>query len=319
VSEQIVTLRNRAGHALHCMLTRPPAGVARRDLACLLLSPGVKMRVAPHRLYRKLAGQFLARGITVMRVDFHGLGDSEGELPETQLDQLYRQVQLGRHVPDVLAAMDWLADHEKIGRFLVGGLCGGALTGLLAAERDTRVIGLYALGMPTVLDASGAHAADVMTQGQLNRVRGIYLRKIFDVASWRRLLTARSDYRTILRSIGGALGLRTRGKGGPSPVEVPAPATPPAANLNHGFVRAMFQLLGRGSPALMVFSGADRLHWEYEEKFARPWAASLARFSQLLELEMIPNANHVISDPQWLDQARHITAQWLDRRFAAAA
>ena len=81
----------------------------------------------------------------------------------------------------------------------------------------------------------------------------------------------------------------------------------------------MFRLLGAGHPALMVFSGADRLHWEYEEKFARPWAAPLARHAQLLDLALIPNANHVLSDPAWMEQARNVTAQWLDQRFAAPA
>ncbi len=314
--EEIVTVRNRAGHALHCLLTLPESG-PQSDIACLLLSPGVKMRVAPHRLYRKLAPEFLRAGIPVMRVDFHGLGDSEGDLPEQQLDQLYRQVQLGRHVPDVLAAMDWLAVQYGIKRFIVGGLCGGALTGLLAAEHDERVAGLYALGLPVILDASGAHAADVMTQGQLKRVQGIYLRKLFDPASWRRLLTARSDYRTILRAILVAVGLKPRSGRKVTVTEVPAPLTPPAANLNMHFVRAMFRHLTLRKPALMIFSGADRLHFEYEEKFATPWAEPLSRHGDLVELSLIPQANHVLSDPAWIGQARELTAAWLRSRFGA--
>lgn len=314
MNETIVTLKTGNGHALHCLLALPQA-TAMGDTACLLLSPGVKMRVAPHRLYRKLAPEFLAKGMPVMRVDFYGLGDSEGDLPEQQLDQLYRQVQLGRHVPDVLAAVDHLAMHYGIKRFIVGGLCGGALTGLLASEHDDRIVALYALGIPVILDASGAHTADIMTKGQLKRMRGIYLRKVFDVASWRRLLTARSDYRTILRAVTVALGLRARGAKVHKVEAVPQPASPPAPNLNVHFVRAMFRLLGGNKPALMVFSGADRLHWEYEEKFARPWASSLEKYDQLIDLELVPKANHVLSDPAWIAHARQVTATWLRARF----
>jgi alpha-beta hydrolase superfamily lysophospholipase len=318
VTEQVVTLRNRDGHAMHCILELPSPEKRRSELACLLLSPGVKMRVAPHRLYRKIAQEFLDQGIAVMRVDFHGLGDSEGELPEQQLDQLYRQVQLGRHVPDVLVALDWFAMHQGARRFIVGGLCGGALTGLLAAEADDRIVGVYALGIPAILDASGAHAADVMTQGQLTRIRSIYLRKMFDPASWRRLLTARSDYRTIFRALTVALGLRPRHRHKQEVFQVPQPTTPAAPNLNPHFVRAMFRLLAGGNPALLIFSGADRLQWEYEEKFARPWAEALLRYREHLEVPVIPSANHVLSEPAWVQETRRLTQRWLQTKFGGS-
>lgn len=310
----IVTLRNAADKALHCILHEPD--VPRAGLACVLLSPGVKMRVAPHRLYRKLVPEFLAQGIPVLRVDFHGLGDAEGELPEDQLDQLYRQVQLGRHVTDVLAATKWLTENLATKRFIVGGLCGGALTGLLASQQEPRIDGLYALGIPVILDASGAAQSEVMTEGQLTNLRAIYLRKLFDPVSWKRFFAARSDYLAIFRSMALALGFRLRGSGAKLNVDrVPAPATPPAANLNQLFVRAMFGLLGRGHPALLVFSGADRLHWEYEEKFARPWSKPLEKFRQQLDLEVIPVANHVLGDPAWVGRARELTREWLKARF----
>ena len=81
----IVSLRNREGHALHCMLDEPPPGEPRAAVAAVLLCPGIKTRVGPHRLYRKLSGAFLSRGIPVMRVDFRGIGDSEGDWPGESL------------------------------------------------------------------------------------------------------------------------------------------------------------------------------------------------------------------------------------------
>jgi uncharacterized protein len=316
VPQQVVTLRNSAGHALHCMWHEPPAGVAMRDTACLLLSPGVKMRVAPHRLYRKLVDVFLARGIPVLRVDFHGLGDSGGELPEVQLDQLYRQVQLGRHVDDALCAIDHVTRTHRIRKVLIGGLCGGALTGLLAAERDQRVVGLYALGIPVNLDGSGEHAATNMTQGQLGSLRRRYIAKLLNPKAWARLLSFRSDYRMIFSSITARLARRRRARTQREVVaDVPPPLTPPAANLNPGFPRAFFRTLGSGVRALLVFSGADRLHWEYKEKFEEPWAPSLARLQSLITVGVVPKANHILSDPAWIAETRQMTATWLDANF----
>jgi hypothetical protein len=315
MSEQIVTLRNSAGHALYCMLELPPPGAPKRDLACVLLSPGVKMRVAPHRMYRKLAAEFLDRGIAVMRVDFHGLGDSEGDLPEQQLDLLYRQVQLGRHVDDARSALRWLEREHGMKRFIIGGLCGGALTGLLASEIDESVAALYAIGIPVVLDASGQHESQTMTQGQLKEMRSSYLAKLLRPSSWIRLLSFQSDFRTILRSlfpkarVGGSSGKRI------ADAKVPPPATPTAANLNPRYPPAFFGLLQRGRPALLIFSGADRLQFEYQEKFVAPWREPLNALASLLSVEIIPEANHVLGDPSWMSQARSLTGRWLDERF----
>jgi uncharacterized protein len=319
MTESIITVRNRAGHALHCILHEPAPDLPKSDLACLLLSPGVKMRVAPHRLYRKLAPEFLCRGIPVLRVDFHGLGDSEGELPETMLDQLYRQVQLGRHVDDARAAIEYCARELGSRRFIVGGLCGGALTGLLAAEHDQRIVGLYALGIPVVLDGAGRHEAANMTRGQLRSVRSKYLRKLLQPSAWLRLLSFRSDLRLLLASILPGFK-RPGGRGAaPEPGQVPAPSTPPAANVNMTFVRAYFKLLASRTPMLLLFSGADRLQWEYDEKIARPWAASLHKTESCARVVVIPHANHVLGDPAWVAEGRRHTGAWLDSHFPSGA
>lgn len=312
MSERIVTVRNSAGHALHCMLQEPVSG-RRKDLACILLSPGVKMRVAPHRLYRKLAAEFLDRGIAVLRVDFHGLGDSEGEVREEQLDQMYRQVQLGRHVDDVRSAMRWLEREMGVERAIVGGLCGGALTGLLASEHEPKIAALYAIGIPVVLDGTGAHVADNMTQAELKRWRNTALTKLFNPSAWLRLLTFRTDIRTLLRALFPSLRLGKRAT--QTVAAVPAPSQPLAANLNPHFARTFFGLLQANKPALLVFSGADRLQFEYQEKFETPWSAPLQKFAALLQVDIIAKANHVLGDPAWVAQARQLTGEWLQRRF----
>ena len=83
-----VSFRNARGETLHGMLHAPAAEV-RRGVCILLLSPGIKGRVGPHRLYLKLAGPFVAAGFHVLRFDYYGLGDSEGDA---------RRARHGRHV-----------------------------------------------------------------------------------------------------------------------------------------------------------------------------------------------------------------------------
>jgi len=99
-----VTFRNRDGFRLFGILHQPDRP-REPGLGILLLSPGVKMRVAPHRLYNKMAAGLAALGYPVLRFDFHGLGDSEGDASETNLADLYRATQQGRYVPDTLCAI----------------------------------------------------------------------------------------------------------------------------------------------------------------------------------------------------------------------
>jgi pimeloyl-ACP methyl ester carboxylesterase len=311
MTTEIAKLRNASGHALYCMLERPAANTDRK-LACVLLSPGVKMRVAPHGLYRKLAEPFLERGITVLRVDFHGLGDSEGELPEVQLDQLYRQVQLGRHVQDVHAALDWLEHEQGFERFIVGGLCGGALTGLLAAEGEPRVAGLYTIGIPVCLDGPAERAPQHMTRGQLNSITRSYLGKLSRPSAWWRIVTLQSDFGLIIRSL--ASKLRKRKPQATIAMQANG-KTPPATNLNPHFPGAYLQLLQRKTPVFLLFSGADRLYFEYQEKFAEPWQDELRTHESLVDLAVVENANHVLGDAAWVAEARLLTAQWLTARF----
>ena len=135
-----VTFLNRKGLRLFGILHTPLAD-SQHDFVVMLLSPGVKMRVGPQRLYLRLTERLLDLGISVLRFDFHGLGDSEGELPEAQLRDVYNHIEVGRYVEDTIDAMDWMQQNYGSKRFLLSGLCGGAITGLLAGDRDARVVG----------------------------------------------------------------------------------------------------------------------------------------------------------------------------------
>lgn len=319
MTRRIVTLRNSHGHALHCMLDEPAGGAVGAGFAAVLLCPGIKTRLGPHRLYRKLAQSFVARGIPVLRVDFHGLGDSEGELPETRLDTYYDQVQFGRHVDDVRSALDWLQSECGIQRCIVGGLCGGAITGLLAAS-DPRIAAVYAIGLPVALEARSGATAEHMTRGELVSKRVVYLRKVLRLRSWLRLLSMQSDYKLIWRMLSSALRRRAaRRKPSAQLAEVPLPASSPAEDLNPKFPPAFFGFLASGRPALLIFSERDRLRWHFEEKFAQPWANALEPYKSQLSIVVIPDADHILGSPESVAEAGRQTGAWLDACFLSSA
>ncbi len=297
-------------------IVHEPTGPVREDVAVLLLSPGVKNRVAPHRLYNKLSTTLAAEGFRVLRFDFYGLGDSEGELNIDLLADFYRSVQLGRYVEDTKLALGWMQQTFGCRQIVVGGLCGGALTGLLATVEDGRIAGVFGLGIPVPLDGSGGAASAHVTVGQLRWMRAGYVQKLADPASWLRFLTFKTDYKTLVKSL--VVGQRGK-KAAPAVPAAPSAVEAPS-NTNPYFAPALLGMLSRNVPALLIFSGADRLAWEFEEKFRRPNATAFAKFEPYLAtVHEIPHANHVLTFREWQQEAFGHIVQWLDRHFPRPA
>jgi len=301
-----VTFPNRRGERLFGIFHEPRGG-GRRDVAIMLLSPGIKSRVAPHRLYVKMAASFVAQGYAVLRFDFHGLGDSGGEVVERYLRDLYGSIQLGRYQEDTLAAVDWLSARGFSGA-IAAGLCGGAITGLLAAQHDARIVGILALGIPVMLDSTAIAPGTYMTKGQLRNLQSKYFKKLIDPAAWLRLLTLRSDVRLLVRS----MLVRARPS---APATATDTASVAADNTNPHFAPALFRVLERGCPVLLAFSEGDRLHWEFEEKFASRNRARLAEFRNLVDTEIITSANHVLTFEAWQRDFLARAEGWLSARF----
>ena len=310
---QAITFLNESGLRLFGTLHRPTQPNDALPTV-ILLSPGVKMRVGPGRLYVPLTELMNSLGYTVLRFDFHGLGDSEGELEETMLADVYNHIEVGRYVGDTLSAMRWLREQHGSKRFMLGGLCGGAITALLAAQRDPSVESLLSLGMTVTLASNAATPAKYLTRAQLDSRRQGYYRRLLQPMSWWRLLTFQSEYGVIWRSL-QRLFVKQPPAAAPA-----APATPAAidqrGNANPLFPPAYFAFLQRGGKALMIFSEKDRLQSEYEEKFVQPYAAQLSELTSQIEQHVIPHANHVLSFREWQEQMLVLSQRWLARLHA---
>jgi hypothetical protein len=311
-----LVFENREGMRLMGILHRPVD--YRRDIGVLILSPGIKSRVAPHRLYVKMANKFSNMGFSVLRFDPHGIGDSEGDVEERMAADFYGTVQVGRFVNDTIDAMDWMQREVGITRFVLTGLCGGAITGLLAGAMDRRVHMLMGLGMPVTLDNAKTDQTRYMTWGQLHDVRGTYLRKLLDPKAWGRFLTLKSDYRLILKSVA-----TKRNNHGSRPRmnwtiqdavrdDLRAEKSGASNNLNPYFPIAFHSML-ESRRVTLIFSGADRLHWEFEEKYLGSHAKEFRRLQGNLDMHVIEKANHVLTFKEWQDEMLAILASGLER------
>jgi pimeloyl-ACP methyl ester carboxylesterase len=248
------------------------------------------------------------QGYTVLRFDFFGLGDSAGDLQETMLADVYNHIEVGRYVDDTQCALKWLRRTQNASRFILGGLCGGAITALMTAERDPAVDALLSLGMTVTLAGNDATPAKYLTRVQLDSRRQGYYRRLLQPRSWWRLLTLQSEYGVIWHSL-----KRLAVKDTPtSSATTPNTATPEQrGNANPLFPTAYFAFLKRGGQALMLFSEKDRLQAEYEEKFAIPFAGQLRLYESQIHQHVIPNANHVMTLHDWQREMIEVSKQWL--------
>jgi pimeloyl-ACP methyl ester carboxylesterase len=310
---EAVSFANAQGLTLYGTLHKP-ARPATGLPVVVLLSPGVKMRVGPGRLYVPLTDMLVEHGCTVLRFDFFGLGDSQGELTETMLADVYNHIEVGRYVDDTRSALAWLRKRGHK-RFVLGGLCGGAITALLAAVPEPDVDGLLSLGMTVTLASNAAVPGKYMTRKQLDGRRQRYLKKLLSPKAWLRFLSFKSEYGVIWHSM-KRLWAREPAKAANAPP--PNPETiEQRGNANPLFPPAYLAFLQRGGQALMLFSEKDRLQSEYEEKFAEPFATKLAPFEKQIRKHVIPKANHTMTLHEWQREMVEVSRDWVKTRYAA--
>lgn len=113
------------GNRIYCSLHRPATRLV-RGTGVVLCNPLGHEYYRAHRSYVKLAGQLAQLGFPVMRFDFTGCGDSEGERVHERLDAWLNEISI---------AVDLLRESEPVSSVALGGLRFGGTLSWLAARR----------------------------------------------------------------------------------------------------------------------------------------------------------------------------------------
>ena len=305
-----IKIINRDGYKLFGIFHEPD--ISRPSIAILILSPGIKSRVAPHRLYIKMAERFTNLGFCVLRIDPTGLGDSEGEIDEFYTADVYGSMELGRLVNDTIDAMNWLQETHSINRFILSGLCGGAITGLLVGAMDQRVDSLLSLGMTCIVTGSTVDSTRYITKGQLTSMRQKYFSKLLKPSAWLRLITLQSDFRLMFKSLIKPFLSHSSQQKTNAPESNFLP--PSNTNLNPHFPPAFFSFV-RNRKILMIFSEVDRLYWEFQEKFVDHYGNRVKSYQHNMSIHIVKNANHVFSFSEWQREMLELSTQWLKRLY----
>lgn len=297
---------SKQGAVLRGIVTRPDTGSC--DMAVILLPAGLKDRVGPHRLYVQLARQLVRPNVLVLRLDAEGIGESDGELDAAINATHYRRIQSGLFVEDTLLAMRALAAREGVRHFVLGGLCGGAISAQLAAAASSSMVaGVLSLSHVAVLDED--QPASARTRSEVVSNNRAYLRKLFSLHAWRRLIAGESEWREIWQNISGLWHLL---------LEKAGLDRRHWANENPAFFTSFRQLQNAGVDHLMLFGERDARWTAFRELVVEGFLGG-AMHGKGYRIEVIPEANHEFYLRNWTQSVLDQAGDWLESIRGSAA
>jgi len=222
-----------AAKSLVGVVSDPADGGSSRP-AVILLNSGIIHRVGPNRLYVTLARRLARAGFVTLRFDLSGIGDSAIRRDNVPFER--------SSVLETQEAMTYLRASRGMSRFVLAGICTGAVVAYHTARADDRVLGVVLInGQGYIPESEETIHAYLATR----RRRRYYLgRALYNTESWRRLVMGRVGYGDIL----SALGLRREGRR----------RVKDLPNTRAGEIAAGFRRLAdQGTEMLFLYSAGD--------------------------------------------------------------
>lgn len=118
-------------------ISTSPATANTTDITAILFNAGYLHHVGPNRINTTLARLLAPNGVRCLRMDFSGLGDSGAN------NDIHDNMELVTR--DAQAAMDFMQHTFNSRKFVLFGLCSGALDSIHVAQQDSRVVGVIAV------------------------------------------------------------------------------------------------------------------------------------------------------------------------------
>ncbi|HEX3979042.1 MAG TPA: hypothetical protein VHW96_22420 [Solirubrobacteraceae bacterium] len=142
VTETPLTIPTAAGRLVGMLSMPADDDVA--PVCAVLLNAGALRRIGPNRTWVEVSRRWAAAGVPTVRVDFEGIGDSDGDERGVRTNtDLYSD----RMIAQTRAVLEDLAGRGLPPRFVLVGLCSGAYWALHAALADPRVAGAFMLNL----------------------------------------------------------------------------------------------------------------------------------------------------------------------------
>lgn len=262
---------------LYGILSVPEQATSR---GVLIVVGGPQYRAGSHRQFTLLARNFATNGVPVMRFDYRGMGDSEGDRRNFEM--------VG---DDIHAAVDYFfSSVSAINELVILGLCDAASAALFYAHQDERISGLVLIN-PWIRTEEGVAKT---------YLKHYYLARLFEAGLWRKILRGHFKYLaaalSFSRLLDSALFPNNKNKAS-------------ASSLTERMFDGFSSFKGR---VLLILSENDLTAAEFSDYVtSSPSWKNLLKSSRVTRLEL-PGADHTFSRLEWRDQVASRTRKWLD-------
>ena len=256
--------------------TRPATPVGP---ALVIANTSTNPRSGEGRFGVRIARALARAGVTTLRIDVTGVGDSGPGAPDDQSGVVYSP----QAIDDVAAAADWLRaiGHPDV---IAAGICSGAYAALHAAVKTASLGGVIAINLARFVWPAGLTLEAAQKQ-RINSVRGYWL-SVRDWRRWKRLVAERRDLRPILRAVAA---------NGIARISVPVKAAAahigwkPRAGTPRGVMRELAQ---RNVWTMLVYGALDPGIDDVRRHFGAVECAF--RRSRHVRLHLMPQVDHAL-------------------------
>jgi dienelactone hydrolase len=173
------------------ILTEPRPGEPRNG-AVVLVNAGADQHACVGRMYVNLARHWAQRGYSVLRMDLAGLGDSY-----TRAGQPPNEVFPSQALEDVAAALELMRNCHGVRDITLAGLCSGAYHSLRAAVAGLSVNRVLMIN-PQNYFWNSDRTLNELRIAEVVHNAGLYPRRLFSAAAWRRLFSGEASLQRIL-------------------------------------------------------------------------------------------------------------------------
>jgi exosortase A-associated hydrolase 1 len=254
----------------------------------LFVVGGPQYRSGSHRQFTLLARQLAEQGVAVMRFDYRGMGDSEGEQRDfTSIDD------------DIRAAINCFLQHAPgVEEVVLWGLCDAASAALFYAHKDIRVTGLVLLN-PWVRTEQGAAKA---------LLKHYYVQRLLDIGFWKKIASGNFNPIQAARSLSQQFQQILLKRRNASVNHDTRINTSACENLPDKMAHCLRQFKG---PALFILSSNDLTAQEFSDlvNASNEWKKLMSE-SRTTRRELA-GANHTFSQRRWREQVGQWTIDWI--------
>jgi uncharacterized protein len=250
------------------------------NVGVLVVVGGPQYRVGSHRQFVIMARALARQGFAVMRFDYRGMGDSDGDL---------RTFESVREDIDVAIATFKKAE-PAIETVVVWGLCDAASAALMHVARDRRVSGLVLVN-PWVRSTAGEARA---------YVRNYYGQRLLQASFWRKVFSGQYDVTRSVREFARTL-VQARGS-----------AKADTGASSGSFIDRMLEgFAAFTGPVLVLISERDLTAAEFVNLCdgSPQWRKALERSN--VRVVRLAGADHTFSGRSALDTATNHCLEWL--------